>query len=147
MLKSLDALISVSGRATRAEFWATYLGVVGAYFLLFLLLTLVAMLLQKVPSGLHGHIQVGMGMGFFTLLIVSTAILMALSWRRLHDLGYSGWWLLGLIPPATIVLLGILGCVKGQTFDNHYGLNPYRETTLPSDEDVTRQFQQRRTDD
>ena len=49
----------------------------------------------------------------------------AVSARRLHDSGYSGWWLLvGLIPYAGEPILFVLLCLKGTAGDNHFGAEP-----------------------
>ena len=44
--------------------------------------------------------------------------------RRLHDSGYSGWWLLGLIPYVGEPILFVLLCLKGTVGDNHFGAEP-----------------------
>ena len=47
-----------------------------------------------------------------------------ISVRRLHDSGYSGWWLLELIPYAGEPILFVLLCLKGTVGDNHFGAEP-----------------------
>ena len=50
---------------------------------------------------------------------------LAVSVRRLHDVGKSGWFLLiALIPLLGAIWLLILMCTDGQPGDNKYGPNP-----------------------
>lgn len=49
---------------------------------------------------------------------------LAVSVRRLHDIGRSGWWLLiALIPFGGLVLL-VFDCLKGTPGPNEYGPDP-----------------------
>lgn len=55
---------------------------------------------------------------------------LAVSVRRLHDTGRSGWWLLiGLIPIIGAIVLLIFMMQDGRPTDNQYGPNPKREIT------------------
>jgi uncharacterized membrane protein YhaH (DUF805 family) len=79
------------GRASRSEFWWAYLALIVVYIVLYVLARV-----SPIFSVL--------------LLLFALAILVptwALSARRLHDTGRSGWWqLLGLIPcVGTIILI------------------------------------------
>ncbi|MDL2281077.1 DUF805 domain-containing protein [Selenomonadales bacterium OttesenSCG-928-I06] len=71
----------------------------------------------------------------FIFGIIITISQISLSVRRLHDLNYSGWWILGIylifmIPfvqflgPIAIILLV---CLKGTTGRNKYGEDPLVE--------------------
>lgn len=76
-----------AGRAGRSEFW---------WFAVFV--TLVAGALAYVTKPWSGLFSVAM---LLPLLAVGA--------RRLHEIGKSSWWLLlGLVPAAGIMLLGIL---------------------------------------
>ena len=59
--------------------------------------------------------------------IWSLAILVpgiAVSVRRLHDIGKSGWWyLIGLVPLVGLIILLVWMC-KDSTEDNQWGPNP-----------------------
>lgn len=49
----------------------------------------------------------------------------AVSMRRLHDTGRSGWWLLiGIIPILGGIVLLIFCCLDSSPGDNEYGANP-----------------------
>ena len=54
-------------------------------------------------------------------------ISITISVRRLHDIGRSGAWVLGilLLPGLGTVFWLILGCLTGEEHDNRYGPDPY----------------------
>jgi len=50
---------------------------------------------------------------------------LAVSIRRLHDTGRSGWWiLLGFIPVLGGLVLLVFYCIDSQAGENAWGLNP-----------------------
>ena len=107
-----------SGRARRKEYWM---------FVLFnFIFSLVASLLDLVIFGIF------LG-GFSPIAVVySLAVLvpgLAVSVRRLHDVGKSGWYLLiVLIPIAGPIWFLVLTCMDSQAGDNKYGPNPKGES-------------------
>ena len=106
---ALTKYATFSGRARRSEYW---------WFLLFYALVgLVA-----VPLDLILEIEVG-EVGLFDLLsrIAFLVPVTAVSFRRLHDVGRSGWWLLTIVPPIFFALM------KGDDGPNDYGPNPVGE--------------------
>ncbi|TJY41720.1 DUF805 domain-containing protein [Cohnella pontilimi] len=61
--------------------------------------------------------------GLYALAILLPSL--AVSVRRLHDTGRSGWWLLiGLIPLIGAIILLVFTCQDSQPGDNRYGPNP-----------------------
>jgi uncharacterized membrane protein YhaH (DUF805 family) len=49
----------------------------------------------------------------------------AVGWRRLHDTGRSGWWMLiGLIPLVGAIILIVFFLQDSAPGDNQYGPNP-----------------------
>lgn len=101
-----------NGRARRKEYWM---------FTLFnFIFMLVAYILDSIFSG-------NMGYGFI-YMIYSLAVLLpslAVSVRRLHDIGKSGWYiLLAFIPIIGGIWLLVLMCLDGNAGDNMYGPNP-----------------------
>jgi len=103
--------VTFSGRALRSEFW---------FFTLFVVLgSLVAATLDAVLFGVRGEA------GGPVSLIFGLGILLpnlAVSVRRLHDTGRSGWFiLLGLIPLIGIIILLIWFCQRGEDGPNAYG--------------------------
>ena len=99
------------GRARRKEYWF--------YTLDYIILAFVASILGQIPF-------VGIIVGVVWTLIILALILpsLAVTVRRLHDTGRSGWWvILGFIPIACFVLLYFL-IQDSQSGSNQYGENP-----------------------
>lgn len=110
---------SFEGRARRSEFW---------YFMLFILIAnicgaIVFAILGAIIKGAAGAIvgyTVGMALTSLGLICPSIAV----SVRRLHDTGKSGWmYLLNLIPYIGSLILLVLYCFDSKE-DNQYGPNP-----------------------
>ena len=109
------------GRATRSEYWYFIL----FYFILALIVTLVDVLVINPMLGLTpeqaqqgGILQIILGLG----LLIPT---LALTIRRLHDIGKSGWWLLiALIPIIGALVLIYFYVQDSQAGSNIYGENP-----------------------
>lgn len=109
-----------SGRARRKEYWM--------FFLFNFIFSLVASLLDMVIFGMAFW---GFGPLFMVYAIYAIAVFipgLAVSVRRLHDVGKSGWYLLiYLIPIAGPIWLLVLLCTDSQPGDNKYGPNPKGE--------------------
>lgn len=104
-----------SGRARRKEYWM---------FCLFnLLFGIAAMVLDNVLGIAMGGVGYG---AIYCLYMLGTLIpCLAVSFRRLHDTGRSGWFLLlALIPLIGSIWLIVLLCSDGEAAENKYGLNP-----------------------
>ena len=124
---------TVSGRAARSEYWYFVLFQMMVYFLLVVLLFVVASLDDfldgEVSTG--GWIMLGVILVFFlgTLIPAITVTV-----RRLHDRNLSGWWYLAYVAVSfvpvldwisSIVLLVVM-CLKGTDGDNKYGHDPLK---------------------
>jgi uncharacterized membrane protein YhaH (DUF805 family) len=109
-----------TGRARRSEYW---------YFTLFnILFTLLAMLTDNV-LGTTFIPESGTLKVFGYVYVIYTAALsiptLAVSVRRLHDIGRSGWMLLvGLIPIFGSLWLFYEFCEDSNIGENSYGTNP-----------------------
>ena len=111
-----DNYANFSGRARRKEYWMFTL-----FFMLFLL----------VPSFIFG-VLIGMFPNY-TVLISGGIILVALYFihlvpalavtvRRLHDIGRTGWWILiSFIPIIGTLVLLFWHCSDGEKNTNIYG--------------------------
>ena len=103
-----------SGRSTRSEYW---------YFLLFIVI--LAVLIGAVSAlnepGADGASNVLFGL-FLLAVIVPT---FAVTVRRLHDIGRSGWWVLINFIPLGGVVIWILAALPSQPGVNRYGPNPF----------------------
>ncbi|WP_306324761.1 DUF805 domain-containing protein [Streptomyces venezuelae] len=107
-LEVLKKYVVFNGRARRKEFWMFEL----INVIISIVITVVALSLD------------------FQLLstIYSLAIFLpslAVTVRRLHDTGRSGWWvLIGLVPLVGFIVLLVFACTEGDQHENAHGPNP-----------------------
>jgi uncharacterized membrane protein YhaH (DUF805 family) len=119
-LKVLQNYASFSGRARRSEYW---------YFLLFnAIFSLLAILIDNI-LGLTFELGYGVTMpyGYIYLFYVLSMIVpvLAVSVRRLHDVGKSGWmYFIILIPIIGAIWLLVLFFTNSQAGSNKWGENP-----------------------
>jgi uncharacterized membrane protein YhaH (DUF805 family) len=98
-----------SGRARRKEYWM---------FFLFNFLIAVGISIMEAIVGLAGILG-----GLYALAVLIPGI--ALTVRRLHDTGRSGWWILiALVPFIGWIILLVFMVLDSQPADNAYGPNP-----------------------
>jgi uncharacterized membrane protein YhaH (DUF805 family) len=113
--KVLRQYADFNGRARRTEYW---------------MFTLVSVIVGLVLGLVDEVVFVGPGLSTTGWLhtIYSVAVLvptLAVSARRLHDTGRSGWWLLiGLIPLIGVVVLIVFFALEGRRSCNAYGPDP-----------------------
>lgn len=104
-----------SGRARRQEYW------------LFVLFNFIASTILKFIAGALISMT-GLAVLAIIPLLYSLAVLIpgfAVSFRRLHDTGRSGWWwLLVFIPIIGGIVLIVFCCLDSQPGENQYGPNP-----------------------
>lgn len=100
-----------NGRARRQEYWM---------FVLFN--AIIGWSLQGLALGLESSIFSGVSM-IYSLAVLIPGI--AVSVRRLHDVGKSGWFMfIVLIPLIGAIWLLILMCTDSDNGPNEYGDNP-----------------------
>lgn len=107
-LKALKNYVSFSGRARRREYWN---------FVLFN--ALIAVVLSVVDGQL--------GQPVLAPLYILAVLLpgLAVSVRRLHDTGRSGWWLLiSLVPIVGGIILLVFMFLDSEPGANRYGMSP-----------------------
>lgn len=105
-----------SGRARRSEYW---------YFTLFNFIVVITLIL--IGGGfLAASEQSGTGMIiYFIYYIASFLPGLALTVRRLHDVGKSGWFIfISIIPIVGLIWLLVLFCTEGDQGPNAYGDDP-----------------------
>ncbi len=104
------------GRARRSECW---------YFYLF---SAIVNLVIGILGGLLAEVPViGIVVRLAITLVLAVMIIpsIAVSFRRLHDIGKSGWWLLiALIPLIGEIVLIVFSVTDSQPGENAYGPNP-----------------------
>ena len=99
--------------------------IVMAFYLIMFIPMMIDITSNGEPSGLTAGI-----MGIFGLLIFAYAIAilvpsLAMSVRRLHDTGRSGWFLLlNLIPYIGGIIIFVFSVLDSQPGANQYGPNP-----------------------
>ncbi|WP_198166491.1 DUF805 domain-containing protein [Picosynechococcus sp. PCC 7117] len=111
-IKAWQNYTNFSGRARRKEFWYV--------FIINLLISLVLGVFQETFLGVIASL---------VSIIYSLAFILpgiALSIRRLHDTGRSGWWLLiGFVP-----LIGVIVLIVFFASDSQPGPNQYNADTM-----------------
>ncbi len=108
-LKVLKQYADFNGRARRTEFWM---------FVLFNVIVTVILTTIDTMLGTYGALS-----GIYGLAIFIPGL--AVSVRRLHDTGKSGWMILvGFIPVIGFIWLLVLYIMEGTPGENQYGANP-----------------------
>lgn len=122
-LKVLKQSIDYKGRARRKEFWMFLLYNI---IIIFIIMSLILILkyIMKEFEGRNAIVQILRTFnGIFILAILIPSL--ALTVRRLHDIGKSGWMMLiSLIPIIGGIWLLILMCTDSNEIENQYGANP-----------------------
>jgi uncharacterized membrane protein YhaH (DUF805 family) len=108
-LKVLSNYVGFKGRARRTEYW------------MFVLFSLIVSIILTIVEAILGVSSVLTGLYSLAVLLPTLAV----SVRRLHDTGRSGWWLLiGLIPLIGGIILLVFSCMDSDPNENQYGPNP-----------------------
>lgn len=111
-----DNYANFSGRARRSEYW---------YFMLFNIVILILLTSLTEITELFSYLCL---LYIFAIIIP----LLAVTVRRLHDTGRSGWiMLLSFVPLGGLILLAFY-CTDSEFGRNKYGPNPKR----PYEEDI-----------
>ena len=118
-LKVLQNYANFRGRARRSEYW---------YFTIFHIWAFFSTTILDMLFGTTFDMGFGPSpYGYFTILYNFFTFIptVAVSVRRLHDVGKSGWFcLIGLIPLIGAIWLLVLTFTDSNTGDNAYGPNP-----------------------
>ncbi|HSI67835.1 MAG TPA: DUF805 domain-containing protein [Planococcus sp. (in: firmicutes)] len=113
-METMKNAFNFSDRSRRKEYWMFYL----IATLIMIVLTLV-----DVVAGLEVAEDVGILSTLFSLILIIPSL--AVTFRRLHDTGKSGWWILiSLIPIIGWIVLLIFTVQDSETGINSYGANP-----------------------
>lgn len=114
-LVALKKYATFSGRAQRAEYW---------YYTLFYILIYIGL---TIIDSVTGTFDAESGVGLLGSLMGLALLIptLAVTVRRLHDTGRSGWWLLiGLIPLVGLIVMLVFTVQDSKPGDNEYGPNP-----------------------
>jgi len=111
------------GRATRQEFWMFTL-----LYMILVISLMVGTFVGMFSGGAFGIVTLILVLLILALLIPSIAITV----RRLHDIGRSGWWwLLNFVPYVGGLVVVVMCCLPSQKGTNAYGANKLEpETTV-----------------
>jgi uncharacterized membrane protein YhaH (DUF805 family) len=123
-LEVLQKYAVFSGRARRKEYWMFQL--INVVILTVLFAALIPPLIAHSQSFLPLFLGV-----FLCVYVVATIIpSLAVSVRRLHDVNFSGWWvLIGFVPAGGVVLL-VFHVLDSTPGPNQYGPNPKESRRL-----------------
>lgn len=109
-----DNYANFNGRARRKEFWM--------FALFYFIFAIVTSILDGI-IGLYGILTILLSLA---LIVPSLAVTV----RRLHDIGKSGWWIfIDLIPLVGPIWLLVLLIQEGQHGPNEYGPDPKAENS------------------
>jgi uncharacterized membrane protein YhaH (DUF805 family) len=119
-----DNYANFKGRARRKEYWM--------YTLIFtvLFIALMAIMFSALSFSDETGTEAGPGVYltvllFFVLLVAHFIPSLALTVRRLHDTGKSGWWyLIVFVPYLGNFVIFIFTLIDGDEGENKYGPNP-----------------------
>lgn len=115
-LQALSRYFYFSGRARRKEFWM-FLLFDNIFYLLALVLDVVIVACGLPPLYLA-----------FIYFLATFIPCWAVTFRRLHDIGASGWYsFLNLIPLLGWIWFIVLLCLPSNPYPNQYGPNPKDE--------------------
>jgi len=127
-LKVLKQYAVFKGRARRKEFWM--------FTLFYIIFYIAVAILDKVLGTTFNYdersirdilISLLTGDGWLQGIYYWATFVpaLAVSFRRLHDIGKSGWWnLLVFIPLVGWIILIVWCCRDSQAAENKYGANP-----------------------
>ena len=118
-IKALAEYAAFNGRAGRKEYW------------LFILFFVIFEVIANILDHIFGFISISyygyyIGWIYVSYIIVMIIPLISATFRRLHDTGRSGTWiLLSLIPIVGKIILIIILCQRSVPEQNKYGSFPH----------------------
>ena len=114
-------MLILGGRARRTEFWMWQLFSLIFTFLIFFCLGLISLQFESNDDTVNITIGLLIFLWFIAMILPSVA----LSVRRLHDTGNSGWMLLiSIIPLIGPIWLFVLYVTNSQLIENKWEPNP-----------------------
>jgi len=112
-----SGLFSFEGRINRLRYWLNSLIPIA-------IMMVGIVVLGATARGDEGANPIG-GFIMLVVVIIATWISLAIQVKRWHDLDQSGWWVIaGAVPYVNIIVLIILGFIKGTKGPNRFGANP-----------------------
>ena len=127
-----DNYANFSGRAQRVEYWM--------FVLINVVISVVLSIVEQTAGLTSEPDALGNAQGFLTPIYSLIVLIpsMAVTVRRLHDVGKSGWWILIALTCIGVIPLLIWYISEGTPGDNQYGPNPREiDGPAPAAEDET----------
>lgn len=113
-LETMKKAFNFSDRSRRKEYWM---------FMLIATLIMFVLTFVDIFAGLEIAEDVGILSTLFSLILIIPSL--AVTFRRLHDTGKSGWWILiSLIPFIGWIVLLIFTVQDSESGVNRFGSNP-----------------------
>lgn len=126
-LEAWKKYVEFSGRARRKEYWM---------FVLFnAIFAIIAVLLDMLLGTGYAVSDVVLPYGIIYSLYCLAVLLpgLAITVRRLHDLGKSGgWFFISFVPFIGGIWLFVLLCLEGTAGENKYGNDPKQAEAIPA---------------
>ena len=114
-LEALKKYAVFSGRARRKEYWM--------FILINIVIAIVLIAIDYLIGTFDPQTGAGVLQGLYSLAVLIPSL--AVTVRRLHDTGRTGWWILiGLIPVIGGIVLLIFMVLDSEPGVNEYGPNP-----------------------
>ena len=114
-LEVLQKYAVFDGRARRKEYWV--------FLLINILVSVVLIAIDNLIGTFSPQVGVGLLQGLYSLAILIPSI--AVTVRRLHDTGRTGWWILiSLVPLIGGIVLLVFMVLDSEPETNEYGPNP-----------------------
>ena len=117
--KAFNNYFNFSGRANRSEFW---------YFFLFILL--INALTHVIDTYIIGYHPEEMGIVSGVVWLATAIPQLSITFRRLQDVGKSGWWFLLSFTIIGFIPLIVWWCTMSEPRKNRYGNIPKMLTHL-----------------
>jgi uncharacterized membrane protein YhaH (DUF805 family) len=114
-LEVLQKYAVFDGRARRKEYWM--------FLLINILVSVVLIAIDNLIGTFSHQASFGLLQGLYSLALLIPSI--AVTVRRLHDTGRTGWWILiSLVPLIGGIILLIFMVLDSEPGTNQYGPNP-----------------------
>ena len=135
---------TISGRATRAEYW-WFTSFAYIWYLAMYILSVVMMFNLYRGSGtlILGLLLADGLMGIVSALLFVPSVCVGV--RRLHDIGRSGWWILLSCAPIAHWVIFVFALMPSQPTANEYGDNPNEQESILYENDKCIDYMKKQT--
>jgi uncharacterized membrane protein YhaH (DUF805 family) len=125
VVRALRQFSRFSGRASVAEYWWFALFIVLLWAALYFMLSVISSAGSSGGVGQTiGALLLGMSLVVLVAVVALLVPIVAITVRRLHDTGRSGWWALLLPVPLLAVVVYFFCLLPGSIGANKYGDEP-----------------------